>query len=132
MEEFYYCKTCKKQLPIDAESCEYCGDEDPFFFKKARKLRKKRDWFIGSTGMVGIGVFSYFWITGSIPGIPTWLEDWVPLIGLSVYCLYAYCIIVPTCLYFAGKLTEMMEDVYKEGGHEDLFDKWIKEIIDIY
>ncbi|MDR2065380.1 MAG: zinc-ribbon domain-containing protein [Prevotellaceae bacterium] len=39
--EIYKCKTCGKKLAFDAVKCQHCGDTDPFWKQKIKKLQEK-------------------------------------------------------------------------------------------
>jgi len=35
------CKSCKKEIHSEADSCTQCGDKDPFLFKELKSKRKE-------------------------------------------------------------------------------------------
>ncbi len=42
--QYLYCKSCKAKLHMDSESCNNCGDNDPFYFKKIKRFETISSW----------------------------------------------------------------------------------------
>jgi RNA polymerase subunit RPABC4/transcription elongation factor Spt4 len=53
-----YCKNCKTPLSIDAEGCPNCGDKDPFYFKRIKRLETIATW----SGMAIVFALLYFFV----------------------------------------------------------------------
>ena len=43
-DKYLYCKNCKAKLHMDSESCNSCGDNDPFYFKKIKRFGTISSW----------------------------------------------------------------------------------------
>ena len=72
--DFYlYCKSCKTKLHMDSDSCNKCGDKDPFFFKKIKRFVTISSW--GACAIIlGLLYFSSEYMGFRLNITPAWLE----------------------------------------------------------
>lgn len=121
--DLLYCRTCGKSVSINAKNCPYCGDEDPFYLKKIKKVKRIRSW--GGFGLFLLvffmAVFLIAWIWHfQYPKIKLIL---LPLLILSwVYDSYIVKRIVRKKRDLIGKQLEYRVKFYRD---RNVYSRWI-------
>ncbi len=54
-----YCRSCKHRINAETERCPQCGAEDPFYFVKARKVKKGQIWRVLLTSLISFAITEY-------------------------------------------------------------------------
>lgn len=71
--QYLYCKSCKAKLHIESESCNSCGDNDPFYFKKIKRFETISSW--GAVIVIlGLLYFASAYMGFRLNITPAWLE----------------------------------------------------------
>lgn len=127
-----YCKNCKTSLSIDAESCPNCGDKDPFYFRRMKRIESITTW-----GGIAI-VFALEYIAVEYMGLkinikPEWLElVCVMLVWFILYGIFSVLIrrllFQPTIKDYEGTMRRLFNEI----GNPAAIERWrakVKEIL---
>lgn len=126
-----YCKSCKSKMHIDSESCNGCGDKDPFYFK-----RIKRFGTISCGGAIVVS-FILLYISNEYMGFrlsitPAWLEF---ICFAIIYFILAslFTVLIRRLLFhsFIMDYERIMKSLFEDMGNPSAIDSWNKKVDDI-
>ena len=118
-----YCKNCMKALSIEAESCPYCGDENPFYFKEIKKIKSRT---IGGSFFVA-AAFLYILIefTGPIKGLSPWIGFIIAGIAIFTLSIIILTFVSPFVKqYFIEGYKDKIQNLYNENGYSEAIERW--------
>lgn len=121
---YLYCKNCNAELPIDAKSCSNCGDSDPFFIKKCRRLEDILGYIeMGLSWGTIYFASEYMGITLDIT--PKWLHI-ICLILIWFVLLCIFWIVIRFLVYdpIIKRYERIMHNNLCDHGHPDAIDLW--------
>ena len=120
-DSFYYCKSCKARLSIEAEACPQCGDKDPFFFG----LQKNANTAAAVLG--GVPIIA-------IIAIPLWLSTFSATVTIifwgiaAVLWLLAILGLRVGSKEYTKKNSEKIKSIYREYHDQESYYRWEKDI----
>ncbi len=123
---FFNCKCCKKPLSREADTCPHCGDTDPFYFEKIKKIEKNSH--LGCWGFLGLCfiveiIFNIFGVNESI-------LNWLNYFKWPQMCLLAAVwLIVIGCSKYGmkqeiDKIAAKMAIIFIEKNNNEAMDPW--------
>lgn len=126
-----YCKNCKASLSIDAESCPNCGDKDPFYFKKIKRIENITSW-IGMAIVFALIYFAAEYMGLHINLKPEWL-GWVCYMIVWFILCYIFSVLVRRVL-FQSTIKDyegMMQRLFNDIGNPAAIERWRAKVEDI-
>ena len=127
-----YCKNCKTSLSVDAESCPNCGDKDPFYFRRMKRIESIATW----GGMVIVFALEYIaveYMGLTINVKPEWLGIVCFMIAWFILC-GIFSILIKRLLFqstikdYEGTMQRLFNDI----GNPAAIERWrtkVKEIL---
>ena len=123
-----YCKSCKAKLSVDAQSCNSCGDQDPFFIKKIENY-EMASLKIGSYSALGLIILAAILFYNCI-------STWVLIVGGLIFffilslvlSFISYKVLYRTSF---SECENIMRQFYTKIGHPKAFDIWKKRVEEI-
>ena len=121
---YLYCKSCKTKLHMDSDTCNKCGDNDPFYFKKIKRFESISSW--GAAILIfGILYFASNYMGFKLNITPAWLEF---VCFLVVYfILVAVFSVLIRRLFFQSYIKDyenVMKRLFGDLGHQDAINGW--------
>lgn len=79
-----YCRSCKQKVNSETKKCPQCGAEDPFYFIKVKKIKKKQIW------RAILSMFIAFVITEEFIHPQSWILSTACFMGISLVLLLIF------------------------------------------
>lgn len=123
-DQYLYCKSCKAKIHKDSESCNNCGDKDPFFFKKIKRFETISSW-IAVAIILGV-----FYILGEYAGFrlniaPAWLGF---VCFMIIYFILAgiITVLIRRILFqsYIKDFERVMQRLFDDMGHPTAINCW--------
>ncbi len=126
-----YCKNCKSSLSIDAESCPNCGDKDPFYLKKIKRIENITYW-IGAAIVFSLIYFASEYMGLRINLKPEWLGLVCYMIVWFILC-YIFSLLVRRILFQSTikDYERMMQRLFNDIGNPAAIERWRAKVKDI-
>lgn len=124
--EYLYCKNCHEAISANADSCPNCGDNDPFYFKDIKKIRKKNKIGCGGIILLAFLMAVIFQNLGSEHGILTWdrTEESIFVIVLVLFYLLTRWNIKNSI----NERQEKMDKIFYTKNDPDAHNRWKKKL----
>ena len=124
----YYCKSCDAELPFDAQSCNKCGDQDPFFFKKIKKFEIISQW-VSIIVVLGAWYISSNYMGFTLGITSKWLNV-ICVLGL-IYIFYFIVYYLVKNVFFNSQIKDfeiIMQSHFDDHGHPERIELWKKKL----
>lgn len=121
-----YCKSCKEKLSVDTETCNSCGDKDPFFIKKIANLNEASA-KIGSYLAFGLLILAVILLHNYLP-------IWLLIVGGIIFYIILGLVLanISRNIFFRSEIDKyenIIRQFYTNIGHPTAFDNW-KKLVD--
>lgn len=120
-DSFYYCKSCKARLHINADACPQCGDKDPFLFGQQKNA---------NTAAAGLGCFPIV----AIIAIPLWLSTFSVTVTIIFWGIAAVLWVLAIFFLkigskgFTKNNSEKIKSIYREYNDQESYYRWRKDM----
>ena len=127
-----YCKNCKASLSVEADSCPNCGDKDPFYFKRIKRIENITTW-IGMAIVFALIYFGTEYMGLRFNLKPEWLA-WVCYMVVWFILCGVFSILVRRLLFQSTikDYEETMRRLFNDVGKPAAIERWkakVKEIL---
>jgi len=126
-----FCKNCKASLSIDADACPNCGDKDPFYFKRIKRIENITSW-VGAATVLAIQYFAVEYMGLRINLKPEWL-GFVFFMIVWFILWYIFSVLVRRILFQSTikDYEEMMQRLFDDIGDSTAIERWRAKVDDI-
>ena len=123
-DKFLYCKSCKAKLHMDSESCNSCGDNDPFYFKKIKRFENISCWGAAIV-ILGLLYFANAYMGFRLNISPAWLE-FVCFMVIYIILFGIIAVIIRRILFqsYIRDYESVMHRLFGDVGHPSAINSW--------